>query len=438
MISHTNRGWWMSLRLAVTILAVFALPLHAAEDKNPPSGKPAEQPAADQPAAEPAKEKPKAEKADPFAVPNGTPEELLKYIDGLQDQRPQATDFDSLLAFRTKLGGAMLAAAEKILAGKSNDQQATDAVQAKMVALSMLDRLGDKDAAKKLNDLPDELEKAGRPKTLVREARGFLLRNRLAHTRQAGREEFEKLLADVKKFLSEAPVQPGDVELAMTAAYTAESANRTELAVDAYRTLGKILAESKDKQIASMGAKMEGAARRLTLVGKPLEIEGKTLDGKPFDWTKYKGKIVLVQFWATWCGPCLAEIDNIRKNYDAYHDRGFEVVGISLDGDRKRLEAFLKESPLPWTILFQDDPGAAEFDQPVAVRYGIIGIPTLFLTGGDGNVITLKPRGPQLGKQLEKLLGPTKKEEKKDDEKPKGTESEKGEKASSKQSPGKT
>ena len=85
---------------------------------------------------------------------------------------------------------------------------------------------------------------------------------------------------------------------------------------------------------------------RLGLVGKPLTLEGTTVEGKPFDWAKYKGKIVLVDFWATWCGPC-RKLVNIEKNYEAYHGRGFDVVGISVDRDRGELDKYLKETSTP-------------------------------------------------------------------------------------------
>jgi thiol-disulfide isomerase/thioredoxin len=112
--------------------------------------------------------------------------------------------------------------------------------------------------------------------------------------------------------------------------------------------------------------------------------------------------VVLVDFWATWCGPCLGELPNVREKYHQYHDKGFEVVGISLDRDRQALEKFLADEQNPWITLHDGDWK----DNAVASYYGVMGIPTVILVDKEGKVVSIRARGPELGKQLEQLLGP--------------------------------
>jgi thiol-disulfide isomerase/thioredoxin len=109
-----------------------------------------------------------------------------------------------------------------------------------------------------------------------------------------------------------------------------------------------------------------------------------------------------VDFWATWCGPCRAELPNVKRQYERYHDKGFDVVGISLDHTRDDLVSYLKEQELPWTTLYDNDEG----ETPSAEYYGVMAIPTVILVDKEGKVVSTQARGPELAKQLEKLLGP--------------------------------
>ncbi len=101
----------------------------------------------------------------------------------------------------------------------------------------------------------------------------------------------------------------------------------------------------------------KGVLYRLDSHGKPVELKFTALDGREVDLSKMRGKVVLIDFWATGCVPCVAALPEIKAVYDKYHDKGFEVVGITFDGDKDRLTRFIKERGLPWPESFEGQGG---------------------------------------------------------------------------------
>ncbi len=135
-------------------------------------------------------------------------------------------------------------------------------------------------------------------------------------------------------------------------------------------------------------------------VGKPLDIRFTALDGHEVDLTKLTGKIVLVEFWSTTCGPCIAEMPTVKVVYEKLHDRGFEVVAISLDDKETALRRFIREKELPWPQHF-DGKG---WENQFAVQYGIFGIPTMWLVDKRGNLRDINTRF-DLERSVTSLLG---------------------------------
>ncbi|MBQ7030583.1 MAG: TlpA family protein disulfide reductase, partial [Thermoguttaceae bacterium] len=161
-------------------------------------------------------------------------------------------------------------------------------------------------------------------------------------------------------------------------------------------------AASKDENRKQIAASLAGQLRFLNLVGNEMKVEGLYLDGTEIDWKSYRGKVVLIDFWATWCGPCVGEIPNMTKMYEKYNAAGFEILGYSLDQDLDALHKFEEERKLPWKTASQKlslDSKAKKYVD-LSEYYGITGIPTMILVGKDGKVLSTNARGPELERLL--------------------------------------
>jgi thiol-disulfide isomerase/thioredoxin len=208
------------------------------------------------------------------------------------------------------------------------------------------------------------------------------------------------VLTSVKEFCDQNKLDERHVRLASS---TVRVINRLEDGDERekyFAEFGGMFAKSSDKELARYGRKLAKSPdqKESDLVGKELDLVGTTVEGQPLKWADYRGKVVIVDFWATWCGPCIRELPNVKAMYEKHHKNGFDIVGISLDADQQALADFLEKNPLPWSTV------AGEGTQELATKYGVRGIPTMMLVDQAGKVVAVSHRIEELSAKIEKLL----------------------------------
>lgn len=174
-----------------------------------------------------------------------------------------------------------------------------------------------------------------------------------------------------------------------------------QLQPDAVESHLKTLSKSDVEDLAKFG---QGQLAIHQLKSTPMELTFTAIDGTRIDLADYRGKVVLIDCWATWCVPCIKELPHIKAALAKWGDKGFAVVGISFDriGDKEKLIKFVADEQLKWPHWFNESGGK----NPFGLKYNIRSIPATFLLGKDGLLVTTETHGTKLDEALTKLLGP--------------------------------
>lgn len=202
-------------------------------------------------------------------------------------------------------------------------------------------------------------------------------------------------LSELEKFANAYPKAPDANDAMLQLAIAKEFSGAVD---DSKEWYGRIAKSADVKDEAVIRAK--GALRRLSLTGKPLAITGKTLRGQAVDIRAYRGKTVLVIFWATWCQPCTEDLPQLQKLYAQYQRTGFEVLGINLDTNPALIQPYLQQNRVAWPHI--QAVGGLEGD--LAKSFGIISLPTMFLVDRNGVVVNNATSVEDLKERLPKLL----------------------------------
>ncbi|KAA5543877.1 redoxin domain-containing protein [Roseiconus nitratireducens] len=149
------------------------------------------------------------------------------------------------------------------------------------------------------------------------------------------------------------------------------------------------------------GEKAAGAVRRLESVGRRIELEGTTIEGKSFQLSQLRGRPVIVHYWATWCEPCKQDMKLLSRLQARYGRAGLQLVGVNVDARRADAEAYLQQNRLPWVQLFEE--GGLE-SSPLSKAFGVQTLPTMMLIDREGKVVRHNIRKEELDAELDELL----------------------------------
>ncbi len=356
--------------------------------------------------AEPA---PEANWEEMLNVPNGTVEEMLMHFQQtlIAFSNAEFQTRDERIAAYEKVVRFSLELADKVILKNPTDEEKQIALGLKFRGLSFLaqkdpekkkellefaktlstmDNIGQLSEVAKSLPMDMEMGELVKSKDFVNDAKAF--RGKLIDFVQKNPSDIAaSLMIDFLEYVEMFAPEKESYSMIQ------ESAN-----------LFKPLLENKEPRLTfALESILEKAEFYGSLFGKEFKLEGLNLKGEKFDIQSLKGKVVLVDFWATWCGPCLAELPKMKEVYEKYKEKGFEIVGYSVDEDVDTLKEFVDNEKTPWITLSKEMSAEAEMED-FSETYHITGIPTLFLIDRDGKLISARAYGENRDRLLNELF----------------------------------
>jgi thiol-disulfide isomerase/thioredoxin len=316
------------------------------------------------------------------------------FPDSWQEKQPSK---EEVAAFETKNGVLAGEAAQRVKEFYTKYPQHEMAEQAKTMEMGLVNaavRLGNTNQQTRLR----ELEEARLKDPKLPEEERFALRAQQLQRRvdttekQSRTASLAEMDTGVRELQKEFPKREEVSSLLLAVAQGRLENNETD------KARGIVEEVLKSKPAGEVKDEAEALQKKLEIIGKPLVLHYKSLDRHEVDVQKMQNKVVLVDFWATWCGPCMAELPKVKAAYKKLHDKGFEIVGVSLDEDKKALEKVIKSEEIPWA-QYMDGEGGPKY----AEQFAVTSIPTMWLVDKKGVLRDLFAR-ENLAEKVEKLL----------------------------------
>ena len=253
------------------------------------------------------------------------------------------------------------------------------------------------DGANRLRALFEKLQKSDADRTLAAYVKFRQMTAAYVLSMQAPKADYAKIQAEwlktLEQYITDYPNAIDAAEAMLQLAISQEFAGQED---DAKKWYVRIVREFPDSLAAKKAA---GAQTRLDSVGKSITLTGQSPLGSPVDLAKYRGKVVLIQYWATWSAPAKADMAMLKELWNKY-GRSLAIIGVSLDNSAKELNAYLAENPLPWPQIYEE----GGLDSRPANVLGILTVPTMILVDQDGRVVNRSISAADLEPELKKLI----------------------------------
>ncbi len=337
---------------------------------------------------------------NPYLAPaNADKLELLDYLLDMQDKVKS-------IRYRDGFAVAVHEAATRLLAFEASDRFHVLAVETAITILHEQASLGNEKLDQQLNDFMKSLAADERP-AIAAHVAFHQLEQRVIASDDLPTDKLEPLLNEAFDYFIEHDLSDMHLRLASTVVHAINRYDDEETRKEQHKRFGKVFSQSESRTLAAYGKKITksatAAANVSQLVGKPLELSGVTDLGGELDWASYRGKVVLIDFWASWCGPCRAQMPKIKAIYEELDRKKFEVVAVNLDRSAEAFEEYSKEHQSPWPNVIGDD------GRTLAEKYGVTALPTMMVVDGEGKILAVGHSVQALRAAIDKAVKPAEK-----------------------------